>query len=110
MKQVAIVTGGASGIGLALGTALVQRGWHVVLADIQDVAAKEHADRLTRPGPGSAIGVHVDVRDADAVARLVESTHAEHGQLDLMVNNAGIGIGGEPEELRPGALGSRSST
>ena len=99
MKQVAIVTGGASGIGLALGTALVHRGWHVVLADLQDVAAKEHADRLTRQGPGSAVGVYVDVRDADAVTRLVESTHAEHGQLDLMVNNAGIGIGGEPEEL-----------
>ena len=99
MKQVAIVTGGASGIGLALGTALVHRGWHVVLADLQDVAAKEHADRLTRKGPGSAVGVHVDVRDADAVTRLVESTHAEHGRLDLMVNNAGIAIRGEPEEL-----------
>jgi NAD(P)-dependent dehydrogenase (short-subunit alcohol dehydrogenase family) len=99
MKQVSIVTGGASGIGLALGTALVHRGWHVVLADLQDVAAKEHADRLTRTGPGSAVGVHVDVRDAGAVAQLVESTHDEHGQLDLMVNNAGIAIGGEPEEL-----------
>ena len=99
MSQVSIVTGGASGIGLALGTALVQRGWHVVLADLQDVAAKEHADRLTRTGPGTAVGIHLDVRDADAVARLVESTYSEHGQLDLMVNNAGIGIGGEPEEL-----------
>lgn len=99
MTQVSIVTGGASGIGLALGTALVHRGWHVVLADLQDVAAKQHADRLTHTGPGTAVGVHVDVRDADAVARLVEATHAEHGQLDLMVNNAGIGIGGEPEEL-----------
>lgn len=99
MKQVAIVTGGASGIGLALGTALVQRGWHVVLADIQDVAGKEHADRLTRRGPGSAIGAYVDVRDAEGVAGLVESTHAEHGRLDLMVNNAGIAIAGEPEEL-----------
>jgi NAD(P)-dependent dehydrogenase (short-subunit alcohol dehydrogenase family) len=72
----------------------------VVLADLQDVAAKEHADRLTRQGPGSAVGVYVDVRDADAVTRLVESTHAEHGRLDLMVNNAGIGLGGEPEELQ----------
>jgi NAD(P)-dependent dehydrogenase (short-subunit alcohol dehydrogenase family) len=99
MKQVAIVTGGASGIGLALGTALVQRDWHVVLADLQDVAAKDHADRLTRQGPGSAVGMHVDVRDADAVTRLVESTHAEHGHLDLMVNNAGIAVVGEPEEL-----------
>ena len=70
----------------------------MVLADLQDVAAKEHADRLTTRGPGSAVGVHVDVRDADAVTRLVESTHAEHGRLDLMVNNAGIGL--DPWNLR----------
>lgn len=99
MKKVSIVTGGASGIGLALGTGLVQRGWHVVLADLQEVAAKQHGERLSRTGPGSAVGAHVDVRDPDAVAHLVASTHREHGQLDLMVNNAGIGIGGEPEEL-----------
>ena len=100
MEQVAIVTGGASGIGLALSTALVQRGWHVVLADLQDVVAKEHADRLTTLGPGSAVGVRVDVRDADAVTRLVGSTHAERGRLDLMVNYAGIGLEPvEPEEL-----------
>ena len=101
MTQVAIVTGGASGIGLALGTALVHRGWHVVLADLQDVVAKEQADRLTATGPGSAVGVQVDVRDADAVAQLVSSVHDDQGRLDLMVNNAGIGIGGEPEELQP---------
>ena len=93
------MTGGASGIGLALGRALVRRNWHVVLADLQDVAAKEHAARLSREGPGSAIGVFVDVRDADAVGQLVQATGAEHGQLDLMVNYAGIGIAGEPEEL-----------
>ena len=100
MEQVAIVTGGASGIGLALGAALVQRGWHVVLADLQDVAAKEHADRLTTLGPGSAVGVHVDVRDADAVAGLVGSTHAERGRLDLMVSKTSINLDPvEPEEL-----------
>lgn len=99
LKQVAIVTGGASGIGLALGAALVSRGWYVVLADISDVQAKEHAHRLTRAAPGTAVAAVVDVRDADAVAAVVQSTHREHGRLDLMVNNAGIGIRGEPDEL-----------
>ena len=99
-EQVAIVTGGASGIGLALGAALVQQGRRVVLADLQDVVAKEHADRLTTRGPGSAVGVHVDVRNPEAVAGLVGSTHAERGRLDLMVNNAGISLDPvEPEEL-----------
>lgn len=101
MRQVAIVTGGASGIGLALGTALVERGWHVVLDDIQALKAKEEADRLSRIGPGSAAAAAVDVRDVDAVTALVTGTHDEHGRLDLMVNNAGIGIGGEPDELLP---------
>jgi len=98
--QIAIVTGGASGIGLALGAALVQRGWHVVLADVQATTAGVEAERLTRTGPGSAVAAGVDVRDADAVASLVQRTHAEHGRLDLMVNNAGIGLGGEPDELQ----------
>ena len=99
MTQVAIVTGGASGIGLALGTALVQRGWHVVLDDIQDVKAKDEAERLTRAGPGTAVAAGVDVRDADGVAALVYDTAREHGRLDLMVNNAGIAVAGEPDEL-----------
>jgi NAD(P)-dependent dehydrogenase (short-subunit alcohol dehydrogenase family) len=99
VKQIAIITGGASGIGLALGTALVNRGWHVVLDDIQDVKAKDEADRLTRAGPGTAVGAGVDVRDADPLIALVQDTHAQHGRLDLMANNAGIAVIGEPDEL-----------
>lgn len=100
MKQIAIVTGGASGVGLALGTALVKRGWHVVLDDIQDVRAKEEAERISRAGPGSAVAAGVDVRDADPLMALVRDTHAEHGRLDLMANNAGIAIFAEPDELQ----------
>jgi len=61
--------------------------------------AKEEADRLTRAGPGSAVAAGVDVRDAEPLIALVQDTHAEHGRLDLMTSNAGIGIGGEPDEL-----------
>ena len=101
MAQVAIITGGASGIGLALATALVQRGWHVVLGDIQAERAQREAERLTESGPGTAVAAAVDVRDQVALESLVHRIHEEQGRLDLMANNAGIGIGGEPEDLAP---------
>jgi NAD(P)-dependent dehydrogenase (short-subunit alcohol dehydrogenase family) len=98
---VAIVTGGASGIGRALGAALVRRGDQVVLADVEGDAAGQVAEQLTAEGPGAASGAAVDVRDAAAVAALVEDTATRHGRLDLMVNNAGLSIGGPVEELAP---------
>jgi NAD(P)-dependent dehydrogenase (short-subunit alcohol dehydrogenase family) len=90
---VAIVTGGASGIGRAIGEELVRRGSRVVLADI-DAEAAQAAARAMVPA-GAASGISTDVRDAEAVARLVGDTVAEHGRLDLMFNNAGIATFGE---------------
>jgi NAD(P)-dependent dehydrogenase (short-subunit alcohol dehydrogenase family) len=95
----AIVTGGASGIGLALGRALAERGHHLVLADIDADGAAAAAEAIARRGVATAEGVALDVADAAAVADLVERTHREHGRLDYMCNNAGIGVAGEPEEL-----------
>jgi NAD(P)-dependent dehydrogenase (short-subunit alcohol dehydrogenase family) len=102
MARVAVVTGGASGIGRALGAALVRRGDQVVLADVDGDAATAVAERLTSEGPGTASALPVDVRDAAAVAAVVAETVQRHGRLDLMVNNAGIGIGGNVEELAVG--------
>ena len=56
MSHVAIVTGGASGIGRALGAALVRRGDRVVLADVDGAAAAEVAEQLDAAGPGGATG------------------------------------------------------
>ncbi|MGY1829531.1 SDR family NAD(P)-dependent oxidoreductase [Geodermatophilus sp. SYSU D01180] len=99
MTRVAIVTGGASGIGRALGAALVRRGDQVVLADVEGAAATEAAGELTALGPGTASGVALDVRDATAVEALVTGTAARHGRLDLLFNNAGVAWGGPVEEL-----------
>lgn len=99
MPRAAIVTGGASGIGRALGAALVRRGDQVVLADVEGAAAAEVAVQLTALGPGAASAAAVDVRDAAAVAALVTDTATRLGRLDLMFNNAGIVWGGDTELL-----------
>src|SRR5260221_6497449 len=99
MARIVIITGAASGIGRALARALVLRGDTVVVADIDGDGAERVAGGLARQGPGAATSAALDVRDAAAVAALVRSTHDSHGRLDVMVNNAGIAIGGEAHEL-----------
>src|SRR4051812_25944959 len=93
MSRVAIVTGGGSGIGAAISRALGARGDAVVVADIDGASAQRTADEVR----GTA--VKVDVRDGAAVQALVDDTVAAHGRLDLMFNNAGIGVGGDVLEL-----------
>lgn len=99
--KVAVVTGGASGIGRALGAALAVRGAHVVLADIEGDRAAEAAAELASASKAAVQGVALDVRDRDAVAGLVDDVVARHGRLDLMVNNAGIALGGQSHLMPP---------
>jgi NAD(P)-dependent dehydrogenase (short-subunit alcohol dehydrogenase family) len=96
---VAIVTGGASGIGAALGRELARQGARVVLADRQLDLASEIAASINRAG-GKAEAAELDVRDAIAFDAIVALTIERHGRLDYLFNNAGIAIGGEIREYR----------
>jgi len=100
--RTAIVTGGASGIGKALGAELVGHGAHVVLVDVDGTAAEAAAKELTPPDGrgGSITAVELDVRDVDAVRSVVEATVERRARLDFMFNNAGISMGGETHDLR----------
>ncbi len=99
MSRTVIITGGASGIGAGLARALARRGDTLVLADIDVTGAEALADTLSRTTQASVIGAELDVRDAAAVRQLVDDTVARTGRLDVMFNNAGIGVGGESLEL-----------
>jgi NAD(P)-dependent dehydrogenase (short-subunit alcohol dehydrogenase family) len=91
---VAIITGGASGIGRALGEALGQLGAEVILADRQIELAQTVAEGIRAKG-GKAAAAELNVIDFSATEQLVQQTAESHGRLDYIFNNAGIGIGGE---------------
>ncbi len=86
--RVAVVTGGASGIGRCLATRLVEAGARVVIADANGPLGDEVASGL---GP-RVRAEPVDVTDPQAVRRLVEDTVAREGPIDLLFNNAGIAV------------------
>ena len=97
-NAVAIVTGGGMGLGEALCEEFGRRGATVVVADIDGDAACQVAGRLAQSG-APALAVRVDVASQPEVAQLIESTVAEYGRLDYMINNAGIAIGGDSRDL-----------
>ncbi|WP_108924574.1 SDR family NAD(P)-dependent oxidoreductase [Mycobacterium montefiorense] len=92
--KIAFVTGGASGIGAALATKLVDGGAEVWIADRQLGAAQELAQVLRRDG-GKAHAIELDVRSYPAFERAVAEAARESGRIDYLFNNAGIGVGGE---------------
>ncbi|MBT4689008.1 MAG: SDR family NAD(P)-dependent oxidoreductase, partial [Rhodospirillaceae bacterium] len=93
--KVAIVTGGASGIGRATSELLASEGATVVLTDLQDGPGEDVAEGIRAAG-GSAGYHHHDVTDEAAWEKVVAEVLSAHGQLDILVNNAGVGGGGIP--------------
>jgi NAD(P)-dependent dehydrogenase (short-subunit alcohol dehydrogenase family) len=98
--RIAIVTGGASGIGRALGEELAARGCTVVVADRQVELGREVARELENRG-GTASAAALDVRDLAAFVALAQQVRTRFGRIDLLFNNAGIGVGGGMETYAP---------
>jgi NAD(P)-dependent dehydrogenase (short-subunit alcohol dehydrogenase family) len=89
--KAAIVTGGAQGIGRAVATALAEQGANVTIADLSADNAEATAKELANRGL-IVTAVAVDVTSSEDVDRLFEASQAEHGPVDIVVNNAGISI------------------
>ena len=96
--QVALVTGGNGGIGLAMARGLGRAGARVVIGARDTIKSAAAVDGLTRLGI-EALAIQVDVTDEASVAALVRDTVERCGRLDILVNNAGINIRGPAQDL-----------
>lgn len=99
-EKVAIVTGASRGIGAAIATELAQQGCHVVLAARSQDAIHALADRLHQGYGVRTLALTVDMADPAAVTALVDQTVATLGGVDLLINNAGMGIYGSMDEVK----------
>ena len=84
--KVAVVTGSARGIGLAIARRFAEAGASVVLCDVSEAQVRESAAQM----PGKALGLKTDVTSPDDIAALFDSTIKAFGRVDIVVNNAGI--------------------
>lgn len=99
--SVAVVTGGASGIGKGIVGALLRAGATVVIADIEQNAIDETVAELA--SGGSVSGLRTDITDEASVTALADHVYATHGKVNLLYNNAGVtsGGGGKPWQQEP---------
>jgi 2-dehydro-3-deoxy-L-rhamnonate dehydrogenase (NAD+) len=93
-KRVAVVTGAARGIGKAIAERLLRDGCTVAIADMNEPEAQTTSRQiagLNRDGGDKIFAVHVDVTDSASVRQMVDTVLTREGQIDVLVNNAGIG-------------------
>ncbi|QDM23397.1 SDR family oxidoreductase [Tardiphaga sp. vice352] len=88
--KVALVTGAARGIGLAVAKRFLGEGYRVALLDIEGELLQQSVQALN--DPDNTLAIHADVSDADAVAKAFAAVQDRFGRLDALVNNAGIAI------------------
>jgi L-rhamnose 1-dehydrogenase len=89
-RKVVIITGGARGIGFGIARCFAARKTWVVIADLDKNAAVEAAGKLRREGAPAACGLECDIADRKSVEKMVKQTVTRYGQIDVLVNNAGI--------------------
>src|SRR5688500_6598386 len=95
--RVAVITGGASGIGRATAVALAHQGMHLVLADINDARLEDARQEIGAIGQ-QVLAVHCDV-SLDADVERLAARAAELGPVDLLMNNAGVVLRGALERI-----------
>lgn len=91
--RVAVVTGGASGVGKAICTRLAEQGAHVVIVDIDPARIELARGEIDGLGPGRVLGLACDVTREDQVRALADKVFAEFATVHLLFNNAGVGLG-----------------
>jgi acetoin reductase-like protein len=89
--QIAIITGAASGMGRAMALAFAKEGATVVVADLNEEGAQRVVDEIESAG-GSGLAARLDVSKAEESRALVEQVVERYGRLDILINNAGIGL------------------
>ncbi|MCH4825428.1 SDR family NAD(P)-dependent oxidoreductase [Planococcus halocryophilus] len=96
--KVAIVTGGASGIGFATAKAFLDKGAKVVIGDYNEEGGQQ-AEQQLKQGEAEVAFINVDVANEESVEQMVAATVKRFGRVDIIVNNAGIGVLGVTHEL-----------
>ena len=100
--KTAVVTGGTKGIGRAIAEALVRAGANVCISARNEEEIERAVSEMNRlSGESGAAGAACDVRDYEQVKALFEHAVGEFGGIDVLVNNAGVGIFGRVEEMSP---------
>jgi NAD(P)-dependent dehydrogenase (short-subunit alcohol dehydrogenase family) len=99
--RVAVITGGASGIGYAMAERFAAEGMRVAVADVDGAAAEQAAELLQESSGGEAVGLAVDVRRAESVEVLAAAVYERWGATDVLCNNAGVQMPGRAWEFTP---------
>jgi NAD(P)-dependent dehydrogenase (short-subunit alcohol dehydrogenase family) len=99
--KVAIVTGATKGIGRGIAEALAREGVRVCISARNAIDVEKTTEALNRLGAEKAIGIVCDVRDHPQVKSLFERANAELGGVDILINNAGVGMFAPVEEMAP---------
>jgi 3-oxoacyl-[acyl-carrier protein] reductase len=86
-----LVTGGAAGIGLAIGTEFVRAGAQVAFLDRDKAALEKVVEAASTAGPGEALSVVCDLTNSQEIIRAVQDVTERLGSVDILVNNAGVG-------------------
>ncbi len=93
--RVALVTGGASGIGFAVASQLAELGAKIAIADINIEGANNAADKLS---PISVFTTEVDVQEPASVKIMIDAVVEHYGKLDILIHSAGVGIDHESRQ------------